>query len=147
MKLARVLSAVFAGAAFIAVTATGAAAAEEQGRGVDDGFTVATQNDAGYAQYVDYGKGGSGGGNNDDYVEIDDTWADGWDIWVRVTQNGDSHYKEYKRGAWGDVMVWDPFRDNNVKPGDTIEIEVCLLDPDSNQHDECNEHGDVSADG
>jgi hypothetical protein len=147
MKYARVTGAAFAGAAFVAVTATGAGAAEEQGRGIDDGFTVTTLNDAGFAEYVDYGKGGSGGGNNDDYVKIDDTWADGWDLWVRVSQNGDSWEKRYTGGAWGDPLIWDPFHNNNVKPGDEIEIEVCLYDSDSGQHDECNEHGDVSADG
>lgn len=147
MQFARIAGAAFASAAFIAVTATGASADDKTGRGVDDGFTVATQNDAGYAQYVDYGEGKPGGGNNDDYIEIDDTWADGWDIWVRVSQNGDSHEKVYDDGPWSDVLIWDPFRHNNVKPGDEIEIEVCLYDSDSGQRDECNDHGDVSADG
>lgn len=52
-----------------------------------------------------------------------------------------------QRKRQGDPLIWDPFRNNNVKPGDEIEIEVCLYDADSGQHSECNEHGDVSTDG
>ncbi|MEU6249494.1 hypothetical protein [Glycomyces sp. NPDC047010] len=141
-----------AGFAAVAATALAAPAAAAEGPGdepdtrrVDDSFTVTTLNDNGYATFVDYGPGKPGHGMNDDYIEIDDTWADGYDVRVEAWLDGDSQgVRVYDDGAWGDVLVWDPFP--NVKPGQEVELEVCLTDS-SGIHTQCGEGGDVSADG
>jgi hypothetical protein len=35
---------------------------------------------SGHASFVDNGPGAPGGGNNDDYIVIDDTCSDGWSV-------------------------------------------------------------------
>jgi len=145
-------AALAAGFALVATGALAAPAAAAEGAGdepdtrrVDDSFTVTTLNDNGYATFVDYGPGKPGHGMNDDYIEIDDTWADGYDVRVEAWLDGSSQgVRVYDDGAWGDVLVWDPFP--NVKAGQEVELEVCLTDG-SGIHHQCGEGGDVSADG
>jgi hypothetical protein len=106
---------------------------------VDDGFGVQSEGfgDCGFggtAEYVDYGPGLSGGGNNDDYIEIVDWCFDGHGVKAWVWFNGKclnfclGAYNGY--GA-GEVVIWDPFPNGNVKAGDKVGLKVCNVDGDA----------------
>jgi hypothetical protein len=103
----------------------------------NDGFAATTTNSCGSAIFVDYGEGASGGGNNDDYVLIRDNCSDSHGVraWAWVTEHtsaGDLTYslgsKYNGNGVAGADVVWDPFIDGNVRPGDTVKLKVCLVD-------------------
>jgi hypothetical protein len=111
-------------------------AASASAAAINDGFTIRTWDGCGLARYVDYGPGAPGGGNNDDYVVIDDTCGDGLGVRVRAWL-----YKPWyaddpgflgsaynRNGAAGATVVWDPFKAfGNVDADDRVELEVCLV--------------------
>jgi hypothetical protein len=121
------------GAAGLAVGGTVPASATAPA--YNDGFTVKTWDECGVATYVDYGPGAPGGGNNDDYVVIDDTCPDNLGVavfaWLYKPAGASGPGLlggEYNRnGADGDVVVWDPFKAfGNVDADDWVELRVCL---------------------
>jgi hypothetical protein len=102
---------------------------------LDDNFQVATRdaNTCGVADFVDYGPGAPGGGNNDDYIVIHDYCADGHGVRAYVWIMGEYWDDRYNgNGLAGAPVVWDPFRDwggpDNLVKGDFFTIMVCLVD-------------------
>lgn len=103
---------------------------------VNDGFSVSTSSGGcGSNEFVDYGPGAPGGGDNDDYVLIHDFCADGHGVrgCVRklIIDDGIPVSTDYGcryngNGLAGAPVVWDPF--GNVLPGTTISLRVCLVD-------------------
>ncbi|HEX8630304.1 MAG TPA: hypothetical protein VF755_19265 [Catenuloplanes sp.] len=118
----------------------------------DDSFTVKTTDGCGTANFVDYGPGAAGGGNNDDYVVINDFCADGHGVQARVWMNGLYWGSGYNgNGLSGAAVIWDPFRTwgpNNVNAGDGIQLQVCLVDgPNDATGSKCRQIDRVSVDG
>jgi hypothetical protein len=99
----------------------------------DESFTIKTTDSCGAADYVDYGPGAAGGGDNDDYVVIHDYCADSHGVRVWAWRNAvalGSHYNG--NGQAGAAVIWDPYTGaTNIKAGDTIQLEVCLVDGSS----------------
>jgi hypothetical protein len=129
----RVLTIAAAVSATLLFTATAANA-------LDDNFSVATTDGCGVADFVDYGPGAPGGGNNDDYIVIHDYCADGHGVRAYVWISGEYWGDQYNgNGRAGAAVVWDPFRawgpDNLVK-GTPVTIEVCLVDGPNDAVDE-----------
>jgi hypothetical protein len=84
----------------------------------------------GTAEFVDYGPGLDGGGNNDDYIEINDLCPDGHGVkawaWLDGIYLGGA-YNGY--GAFQIRVIWDPFKPyGNVVANDTIALKVCNVD-------------------
>ena len=123
---------------------TSAGAAEN-----DDFAAVTTDgHGCGVAQFKDYGPGAPGGGNNDDYVVIHDYCADGHGVMVWASWDNIGYwFHQYNgNGLAGAPVVWDPF--GNVKAGQTVELEVCLVDgPADPTPSRCGEASHRSADG
>jgi hypothetical protein len=61
----------------VTVLVTSSAGAAE-----NDSFAALTTDECGDANFIDYGPGAPGGGNNDDYVVIHDYCADGHGVQV-----------------------------------------------------------------
>ncbi|MGH8793560.1 MAG: hypothetical protein ACRDXX_13065 [Stackebrandtia sp.] len=99
---------------------------ESPGVTADDSFWTETTDSCGIAGFIDYGEGKPGGGNNDDYIEITDDCPDGAGVRARVWVDDDYQGKAYSTGGWGETVVWDPFP--NVKPGEIVDLEVCMVD-------------------
>ena len=123
----RVLTIAAAVSATLMFTATAANAAE------DDRFEVATTDGCGVANFIDYGPGAPGGGNNDDYIVIHDYCADGHGVRAYVWILGEYWGDQYNgNGRAGAAVVWDPFREwggpDNLVKDDFFTIEVCLVD-------------------
>ena len=122
----RVLSVAAATSATLLFTATAANA-------VNDSFSAATTDGCGVAEFVDYGPGAPGGGNNDDYIVVHDYCADGHGVraylWILGEYWGDQYNGNGRAGA---AVVWDPFRvwggPENLIKGDFFTITVCLVD-------------------
>jgi hypothetical protein len=100
------------------------------GAAVDDSFAALTTDECGVANFIDYGPGAPGGGDNDDYVVIHDYCADGHGVQVYLEMDDNGYwYSQYNgNGRAGAPVVWDPFLYGNVKPKQKIELEVCLVD-------------------
>lgn len=103
----------------------------------NDGFAATTTNSCGSAIFVDHGEGAPGGGTNDDYILIRDNCSDSHGVrasaWVTEhTSAGDLTYslgsKYNGNGVAGADVVWDPFIEGNVRPGDTVKLRICLVD-------------------
>jgi hypothetical protein len=78
-------------------------------------------------EFVDYGPGAPGGGDNDDYTVIHDYCADGHGVKAYAWINGTFLGSRYNgNGLAGDPVIWDPF--GNVAPGNAIGLKVCLVD-------------------
>ncbi|MFL6296103.1 MAG: hypothetical protein ACJ75M_09815 [Actinomycetes bacterium] len=97
---------------------------------VNDNFNASTTDGCGVANFIDYGPGAPGGGNNDDYVVIHDYCADGHGVmaYVEVDDSGYWFHQYNGNGLAGAPVVWDPFLWGNVKAGQKVELEVCLVD-------------------
>ena len=97
---------------------------------VNDDFNASTTDGCGVANFIDYGPGAPGGGNNDDYVVIHDYCADGHGVmaYVEVDDSGYWFHQYNGNGLAGAPVVWDPFLWGNVKAGQKVELEVCLVD-------------------
>jgi hypothetical protein len=106
------------------LAATPAAAAH------DDSFTVYTTDRCGAVDFVDYGAGAPGGGNNDDYAVVHDYCGDGHGVKAWAWLNGILIGEKYNgNGLAGDPVIWDPFKAyGNVAPGDSVGLKVCLVD-------------------
>jgi hypothetical protein len=100
------------------------------GAAVNDDFAAVTTDGCGVANFKDYGPGAPGGGDNDDYVVIHDYCADGHGVRAYLKVDGTPFWVgEYNgNGAAGAPVVWDPFLNGNVKAGQNIDLEVCLVD-------------------
>ncbi|MFC8369483.1 MULTISPECIES: hypothetical protein [unclassified Streptomyces] len=112
----------------------------------NDSFAVGTTSGGcGVVNFVDYGAGAPGGGNNDDYLVIHDYCGDGKGVrayaWIGSTYLG---AKNNTNGLAGSAVVWDPF--GNVTGGQKVGIKVCLFDS-NNTLSRCAEASRVSADG
>lgn len=117
---------------------------------VDDDFAAYTTDYCGAANFIDYGPGAPGGGNNDDYVVIHDYCPDGHGVrvwgWLDQLPIGSYYNGNGRNGA---AVVWDPFRQfGNVDAGMEVHLEVCLVDGSgdtSGSH--CGDAWHVSSDG
>ncbi|MBP0458333.1 hypothetical protein [Streptomyces montanisoli] len=113
---------------------------------VDDSFAVATTGGkCGQVNFVDYGPGAPGGGNNDDYAVIHDYCSDGKG--VRAYAWVDGKYlgaKNNTSGLKGNPVVWDPF--GNVKSGSSVGLKVCLFNT-SNTLSNCASYTKTRVDG
>ncbi|MGW4021938.1 hypothetical protein [Streptomyces sp. NPDC005009] len=115
----------------------------------NDSFAVGTTSGGcGVVNFVDYGEGAPGGGNNDDYLVIHDYCGDGKGVrayaWIDDIYLG---AKNNTNGLAGSAVVWDPFKDwGNIIAGDRVGIKVCLFDS-NNTLSRCAEASRVSADG
>ena len=118
------------------------------GAAVNDNFNASTTDGCGVANFIDYGPGAPGGGNNDDYVVIHDYCADGHGVRAYVSVDGrDSWSWQYNgNGLAGAPVVWDPFP--NVKADQVVYLVVCLVDGSSDPTgSRCGEASRRSADG
>lgn len=125
----------------------------------DDGFRAVTTDagGCGVAEFVDYGAGAPGGGDNDDYVVIHDYCSDGHGVkayaWlvVATTSGTQTTYLGAKyngNGLAGTPVYWDPFPSNEVWPGETVALKVCLVDGNSDPTaSKCGENRRTSQDG
>src|SRR5215217_8504235 len=95
-----------------------------------DDFAALTTDGCGVANFIDYGPGAPGGGNNDDNEVIHDYCADGHGVmaYVEVDDSGYWFHQYNGNGLSGAPVVWDPFLRGNVKAGQKVELEVCLVD-------------------
>ncbi|GGQ73756.1 hypothetical protein [Couchioplanes azureus] len=134
----------------LVVSASPAAAA------VDDSFTLyTTDGGCGMVEFVDYGPGAPGGGNNDDYLVIHDYCSDGdgVQVWASLFVGGwserDLGTKYNGNGRAGAAVVWDPFSQfsGNVNAGDTVQLQVCVVDGKNGPEHGCNLVAVDSADG
>ena len=120
---------------------------------VNDSFNVSTTDGCGRADFVDFGPGAPGGGDNDDYIVIHDFCSDGHGVKVWAWLNGVSVNGDVGRyngnGLAGDAVVWDPFKAlGNVDAGDSVGIKVCLVDSSTASSGLfCREMTRVSTDG
>ncbi|MER7420520.1 hypothetical protein ABT346_27695 [Micromonospora peucetia] len=120
----------------------------------DDSWSVYTtgSTNGGRVDFIDYGPGAPGGGNNDDYLEIYDLRADGHGVQVwawlhgkylgtKYNGNGESH---------SDPLIWDPYKifPNNVAAGERIGLKICLVNgPDNLIQSTCGSYEWHSQDG
>jgi hypothetical protein len=120
---------------------------------INDSFPVSTGNGCGVVNFVDYGPGAPGGGDNDDYLVIHDYCADGYGVNVAafIDKGSGLTYLGSKRnsnGLAGAPVIWDPFKAvGNVNRGDRIELEVCLWDGQDPYPITCTTGSRTSADG
>jgi hypothetical protein len=139
-------SAAALGAAVLLAPGTAAAA-------VNDNFAVSTTDGCGVVNFIDYGPGAPGGGDNDDYAVIHDYCADGHGIRAAVWFYGEFWgYKYNGNGQAGAAVIWDPFKDwggsANLRAGDVVQLEVCLVDgPNDSTGARCRKAVHVMADG
>ena len=77
----------------------------------------------GFAQFQDYGPGAPGGGNNDDYIIVGDTCADGVGVKAWAWLDGVLLGSKYNGSGSGHNVVWDPF--GNVTSGHAVGLKVC----------------------
>ena len=137
-----VLAVVLVGGTVLVTSSAGAA--------VNDDFNASTSDGCGVVNFIDYGPGAPGGGNNDDYLVIHDYCADGHGVMAYMDLNDDNYwFAEYNgNGRAGAPVVWDPFWNGNVKAGEKIELEVCLVDGvDDSSGSRCGAASRRSADG
>jgi hypothetical protein len=124
-----------------------AVAASPASAATNDSFWFSTVGlGCGFVEFVDYGPGAPGGGNNDDYVRISDECSDGHGVKAYAWLNGAYRGSAYNgNGVFSDV-VWDPF--GNVVAGQSVGLKVCLVDGNSDPTPfNCNEHTETSDDG
>ncbi|RKN41250.1 hypothetical protein D7294_16110 [Streptomyces hoynatensis] len=113
----------------------------------DDSFTVYSDDSGfcGSAEFVDYGPGAAGGGNNDDYLVIHDLCSDSRGVRAYAWVNGEYlGAKNNTNGLSGAPVVWDPF--GNVTGMQVVGLKVCLFDSD-NVLTHCHEGENTILDG
>lgn len=103
--------------------------------GPEDSFQLATRDGCGRADFVSFGPGAPGGGNNDDYIVIHDFCKDGHGVKVWAWVDGVSVNHDVGayngNGLVGDPVIWDPFKaEDGTDLGVTqcLGIKVCLVD-------------------
>ncbi|MBT3154732.1 hypothetical protein HTV45_28320 [Streptomyces sp. CHD11] len=115
----------------------------------NDSFSVGTTSGGcGVVDFVDYGPGAPGGGNNDDYLVIHDYCSDGKGVrayaWIDDIYLG---ARNNTNGLAGAAVVWDPFKEwGNIIAGDRVGIKVCLFNS-NNTLSRCADASRVSVDG
>lgn len=120
---------------------------------VDDSFSVSTRpNGCGATDFVDYGPGAPGGGNNDDYLVIHDYCSDGHGVRGYAWLNGVYMGSKYNgNGLAGAAVIFDPFTHaggTNVVGGDLVTIQACLVDGANDTTPfNCEDRANYSADG
>jgi hypothetical protein len=97
---------------------------------VNDNFYAQTTDGCGVVNFIDYGPGAPGGGDNDDYTVIHDYCADGHGVRAWTWLDGVYLGSMYNgNGQAGSPVVWDPYKPyGNVGAGDLVELIVCLVD-------------------
>jgi hypothetical protein len=102
---------------------------------INDDFSLSTTDGCGRVDFVDFGPGEPGGGDNDDYLVIHDLCGDHHGVLVSadlVTGDGvlfDFGDKYNGNGLAGDAIIWDPWHSiGNVVKDDVIELDICLSD-------------------
>jgi hypothetical protein len=146
-RIRRAILAAVAGPGAAVLLAPGTAVAA-----VDDSFSARTTDGCGVVNFIDYGPGAPGGGNNDDYIVIHDYCADGHGVRARLWWNGLHWSSKYNgNGLAGDPVIWDPFREfsvNDVAAGDGLILQVCLVDGASDDTGaRCGDADHISVDG
>lgn len=114
----------------------------------DDSFVVSTDDLCGRADFVDYGEGAPGGGNNDDYIVIHDYCSsDRLGVMAYAWRNGSYLGKRFNgNGAAGAPVVWDPF--GSVNAGEDVGLKVCLVNgAGDNTPTNCDEYTHEMVDG
>jgi hypothetical protein len=132
MRLKHVLSSAAAtaltGAALAVIPGSPALAA------VNDDFSATVAGGCGTVNFIDYGEGKPGGGNNDDYFVIHDYCADGYGVEAIMSlfapdptsdRNSPSNRAYNHNGEAGAAVIVDPF--GNVLGGDRLTLKVCLV--------------------
>jgi hypothetical protein len=118
---------------------------------VNDDFQASTSNGAcGVVNFIDFGPGAAGGGDNDDYLVVHDYCSDGHGVKAYAWLDGiDLGTKYNGNGLAGAAVVWDPFKPfDNVVPGDVVHIRVCLVDGANDPTpSQCDDAEHVSVDG
>ena len=124
---------------------------------VDDGFSVSTKSGGcGATDFVDYGPGAPGGGDNDDYLVIHDYCSDGHGVrgYAWLTRGTTTYYmgSMYNgNGLAGAPVIFDPFTHaggTDVVGGDLITIQACLVDgANDTTPSNCDDRGNYSEDG
>ncbi|RQX14585.1 hypothetical protein DDE19_23120 [Micromonospora ureilytica] len=100
----------------------------------NDDYTVYTGQSGGAVDFIDYGPGAPGGGDNDDYLVIRDIAADGHGVQVWAWLHGKYLGTKYNgNGAWTSV-IYDPYTifPNNVAKKEVIGLKICLVDGKDN---------------
>lgn len=107
----------------------------------DDSFPLSVKeykgHFGGYVNFVDYGPGAPGGGDNDDYLEIYDEVPDGHGVQVWAWLNGKYLDSKYHGGGAYNKVYFDPYSifPNNVAAGENIGLTICLVDGKDNPID------------
>lgn len=124
---------------------------------ISDNFVVPTTDGCGRVDFVDFGPGAPGGGDNDDYAVIHDFCGDGHGVIASGTLTKpstagpltfDLGSRYNGNGLAGSAVVWDPFKPlGNVDGGDTIVLEACLVDGRDGRPFRCQVGIWTSADG
>jgi hypothetical protein len=141
---AKALVVAAAGASVTLLLANPAAAA------TNDNFGASTTNGCGVIDFIDFGPGAPGGGDNDDYTQIHDFCSDGHGVEGYAWIDGVFLGQQYNgNGLAGAAVIWDPFKAvGNVIAGDTVTIEVCLVDgPNDSTPSSCGAATHTSVDG
>ena len=122
-RVRRVLLVSVATAAMLALASPASAS-------VEGAFSVYTSDACAVADFVDYGPGAPGGGNNDDYALVGDICEDSHGVRAWAWLNGIYLGSVYDgNGSYASDTIWDPFKPvGNVGPGDEVTLEVCLVD-------------------
>lgn len=93
---------------------------------IDDSFSVQTTDGGGVVDFIDYGPGAPGGGNNDDYAKVVDIRADGHGVRAYAWVDGVYKGSKYNGKGYYSEVFWDPF--GNVKANQDVGLKVCLVD-------------------
>jgi hypothetical protein len=124
--------------ALVAATVSLSLVAAGPALGYNDSFAVVAKYGCGMATFVDYGPGASGGGPNDDYMEVMDTCSDHHGVKAYTWVNGNFLGSKYNGNGSGSLVVWDPFdgallraRGNDVVANDLVGVKICLVDGNS----------------
>jgi hypothetical protein len=149
MRMRRVLTPAAVALTAILGVASPAAAA------VDDSFDAYTYPlddvTSGVVHFVDYGPGAPGGGDNDDYLVLEDLAPDGHGVQVWAWLQGKYLGTKYNGNGAGSEVIYDPYSifPNNVAAGEVISVKICAVDGPGNIIDEytCGTGRRVSADG
>jgi hypothetical protein len=132
------------------VLGSGVLAATPAAAAYDDSFAVYTTDRCGAVNFVDYGAGAPGGGNNDDYTVVHDYCGDGHGVKAWAWLNGTLVGAKYNgSGSGGAPVIWDPFKAyGNIFAGDSVGLKVCLVDGDNDPTPaKCASHTHTSVDG
>lgn len=120
-------------AGLVALTASPAAASD---------FEAFTYGLTGSIEFIDYGRGQEGGGNNDDYFWVHDYSSadhDGVKAWVWV--DGVLKGSKYNgRGASAGPVFWDPVQ---ITGRHTIGVKVCNVNGNAGTPYNCHSHEHV----